>query len=386
MEPTKRSSGYASDNDDLSSQVGSLSLESEPPSTEKVRATMARLRILSEAEDARAVSAAFDSVDNAGEVIYADPFASLEAVTAAIARERLARREGIGIENTANDNNAPAPAPAPAPDFSTAVATAQAELIQAASISYEACLASIEKHAELLFTEQGVAILDGYLAAMSMLKEPKRPRDAASAIAFLTAVTEVGNSVFGCEHVKERLITRALELDLAMLVEILTAEPLNKQVLTSFAVQYEDIDLLTWLQRGILRELNLFRVEIKKDPVAVFERVKYFYLQRPESITFRDPKNGNSLLHEAFTEYLNGRAVGAIEFAVLLTLGVDKEWVNQAGFSVAAMAKNSELSLFVGLLEHKAPTEQVLLSLVLDALCETADPDQELQTLSEWLT
>ncbi len=265
------------------------------------------------------------------------------------------------------------------------VRDAHFDVVQAGMVSYRAIFEAVQKHSKVIFSEQGFSILEGYISSITMLAAPQRPHDAPSAYAFLTAITEVGNTFQNFTSVKERLVEQALELNLSMLVEILTCERLSQEALASIALRHNDKEVQIWVERGVLRELVHLRREIQKDPRNVFDKVRGFYASRPETLHFLDPNTGNSLLHEAFLAYINDKAIGAIEFACLLGLGMKKESLNDAKISVQEMVRNSELSLFIQLIEHEAPTEQILLDLVLKSLCENPE-DPLLTTLSEWLT
>ncbi len=278
--------------------------------------------------------------------------------------------------NNNNDNHVVSP---------QVVAHAQIEILQAGMKSYEACLEAIQKHASLIFSEKAVPILDTYLHSIDMLAAPVRPKDAPSAYAFLAAINQVGNRFDGFCSVKERLIGRALDLDLSMLVEILTTEQMDKEALCSIAARHEDKELEEWLKPAILRDLAQFRKEIQKEPQDVYEKTKAFFVKHSEIHTFRNPNDGNTLLHEAFLAYISDQAIGAIEFAVLLELGMKKGSRNEANISVEEMAQNSELGIFIKLLKHEAPTKETLLDIVLQELTEHSD-DPLLQSLSEWLT
>lgn len=189
-------------------------------------------------------------------------------------------------------------------------------------------------------------------------------------ITYIAALLELGANKYAPNHEGLTPFAAALATKDELLLELFQAEkPFSKEQLIELAQTKKHDSLKHFLTtpeyRMRFEVLSAqFVHELKQDPVNAFEKVTQFYLGFPEIVQYKNPVTGDSTLHDAVENYLNGQPFGILEVLVLLKMGADRHAPNVDGDTAQQLAIAGGNKILKELMAEETPTIDHLYTIV----------------------
>ena len=273
-------------------------------------------------------------------------------------------------------------------------------------VSYEQTRALIRQIPSLL-TDRDQSNQDSCLHA-GVKKIRDNPNYFIPLISVFSVFLELGADREAVNSEGRMPIELALDLDMPILVELLSGEAHNKEELLVLACKHNYPELMQWLtkeppavtsdtaswaqaaipnnvnnnnnntqepSKAALSDAKQLADKIYANPTNVYERIKELYETHKELCTAKFGKTGDTVMHRAVDAFVHNHVLGIFELLVLLELKANKNARNYANKTPLDLAKEANIIILVQLLEHPEPTIEVLTNLAIE---------HGLETLTNW--
>lgn len=213
----------------------------------------------------------------------------------------------------------------------------------------------------------------------------KKPKFQDRLTVYIAALLELGASKQAANHEGITPMQAAFATDNKLITHLFVADrPVRSLELIELAEKCGQEGLKRLLSMPDFRLLfeaqsGKFVKKLKKDPTNAYAKLLQFYAGFPEIAEYKNPETGDTTLHDAVQNYLNGQPFGILEVVILIQMGASLHIKNKEGTSAKEFALQGGNTIIKELVALEKPTIDDVYSIVFN------NPDID-TTLYMWLT